>query len=156
MKKELKDQLTEGPFGSNACYEQSFEQDGQEIKTWLCFGSGFTTSTLMTEGSKVVQDLIATSPELYKDLLHTDSKKRVWAPATITLPEQGMVFLNGRNKKDWNWSAVKAVKITDEDRKTKNFPKEQTHKMDMANVQDFKQDSFMDALEVIGFYTYGQ
>ena len=85
------DQLVEGPFGSNACYEQSFEQQGQNIKTWLCFGSGFTTSTLMTEGSKVVQDLIETSPELYKDLLHTDKNKRVWAPATITLPEKGMV-----------------------------------------------------------------
>ena len=55
------DQLVEGPFGSNACYEQSFEQQGQNIKTWLCFGSGFTTSTLMTKGSKVVQDLIETS-----------------------------------------------------------------------------------------------
>ena len=62
--------------------------EGQNIKTWLCFGSGFTTSTLMTEGSKVVQDLIETSPELYKDLLHTDKNKRVWAPATITLPER--------------------------------------------------------------------
>ena len=25
------DQLVEGPFGSNACYEQSFEQQGQQI-----------------------------------------------------------------------------------------------------------------------------
>ena len=65
-----KDQLVEGPFGSNACYEQTFNNEGQEIKTWLCFGSGFTTSTLMTTGSKVVEDAIATSPELYKDLMH--------------------------------------------------------------------------------------
>lgn len=156
MKEEFKDKLVTGPFGSNACYEQVFEQDGQEVKTWLCFGSGFTTSTLMTEGSKLVQDMIATSPELYKDLLHTDDQKRVWAPATITLPEKGMVFLNGRNKEDWYWSAVKAVEITDKDRKTKNFPKGQTHKMDMANVQDFKRDSFMDALEIIGFYEQGK
>ena len=84
------DQLVEGPFGSNACYEQTFEQQGQEIKTWLCFGSGFTTSTLMTEGSKVVTDLLETSPELYKDLLHTDEQKRVWAPATISIPEKGI------------------------------------------------------------------
>ena len=91
------DQLVEGPFGSNACYEQSFEQEGKEIKTWLCFGSGFTTSTLMTEGSKVVQDLLETSPELYVDLLHTDKDKKVWAPATITLPEKGMVFLDRKS-----------------------------------------------------------
>ena len=147
-----KDKLVEGPFGSNACYEQTFNQDGKEIKTWLCFGSGFTTSTLMTEGSKIVNDLIETSPELYKDLLHTDKEKRVWAPATISLPEKGMVFLDGTSKEAWQWAAVKSIPITEEDRKVKQFPKDQTHKMDMQNIKHFGQKEFMDALEVIGFY----
>ena len=61
-----KDQLVEGPFGSNACYEQVFNHDGQDITTWLCFGSGFTTSTLMTQGSEVVSNAIATSPNCIK------------------------------------------------------------------------------------------
>jgi hypothetical protein len=146
------DQLVEGPFGSNACYEQSFEQQGQQIKTWLCFGSGFTTSTLMTEGSKVVNDLLETSPELYKDLLHIDKDKRVWAPATITLPEKGMVFLDGSSKEEWQWAAVRAITITEEDRKVKQFPSDQTHKMDMKNLKHFAQNNFMDALEYIDFY----
>jgi len=146
------DKLVEGPFGSNACYEQSFEQQGQQIKTWLCFGSGFTTSTLMTEGSKVVNDLIETSPELYKDLLHTDETKRVWAPATITLPEKGMVFLDGSSKKQWKWASVRSVLITKEERKTKNFPADQTHKMDMKNIKHYEQNDFMTALENIDFY----
>ena len=146
------DQLVEGPFGSNACYEQTFQQEGKEIKTWLCFGSGFTTSTLMTEGSKLVEDLIETSPELYKDLLYTDKEKRVWAPATITLPEKGMVFLDGSNKEDWKWASVKSIPITEEDRKTKKFPKEQTHKMDMKNIIHYPQNDFMTALENIDFY----
>lgn len=146
------DKLVEGPFGSNACYEQSFEQEGQEVKTWLCFGSGFTTSTLMTEGSKTVADLLETSPELYKALLHTDKNKRVWAPATISLPEKGMVFIDGVNKDEWNWAAVKAIPITKEDRKKKNFPKEQTHKMDMQNAEKYGKKDFMDALEYIGFF----
>ncbi len=146
------DQLVEGPFGSNACYEQTFEQQGQQIKTWLCFGSGFTTSTLMTEGSKVVNDLLETSPELYKDLLHIDKDKRVWAPATITLPEKGMVFLDGSSKEQWQWAAVRAIPITEEDRKVKQFPSDQTHKMDMKNLKHFAQNNFMDALEYIDFY----
>jgi len=146
------DKLVEGPFGSNACYEQSFEQDGQEIKTWLCFGSGFTTSTLMHEGSKTVSDLLETSPELYKDLLHTDKDKRVWAPSTISLPEKGMVFIDGVSKDEWNWAAVKAIKITEEERKTKKFPKDQTYKMDMQNAEKFGKKDFMDALEFIGFF----
>ena len=142
--------LVEGPFGSNACYEQSFEQDGQEIKTWLCFGSGFTTSTLMTEGSKTVADLLETSPELYKDLLHKDKENRIWAPATISLPKKGMVFVDGTTRDDWLWSSVLAVEIPKEE--LEKYPEGQTHRMDMKNAKKFQRKDFMDALEHIGFY----
>ena len=147
-----KDQLVEGPFGSNACYEQTFNQDNQEIRTWLCFGSGYTTSTLMTEGSKPVQDLLETSPELYKDLMHKDKEGRIWFPATITLPEKGMVFVDGTSTKDWQWSAVKAIPLTEEEIKSGKFPEGQTFKMDVKQAKKFGQKDFMDALEVIGFY----
>ena len=144
-----KDQLVEGPFGSNACYEQRFEHEGQVIKTWLCFGSGFTTSTLMTKGSPTVTTALETSPELYKDLMHEDKKGRVWLPATITLPEKGMVFIDGTNKKDWKWAAAKAIPLQEGDKK---ITENQTHKMDMKNVEYFEQKDFMDALETIGFF----
>ena len=147
-----KDQLVEGPFGSNACYEQTFQHEGQDIKTWLCFGSGFTTSTLMTKDSPAVNNAIETSPELYKDLLHVDQNNRVWAPATITLPEKGMVFLDGNSKENWQWAAVKSILITEEDRKIKEFPKDQTHKMDMKSIKHFGQRDFMDACDEIGFF----
>ena len=152
-----KDQLVEGPFGSNACYEQVITDgnDNTTITTWLCFGSGFSSSTLMTEGSKTVADLLETAPELHKDLIHIDDKKRVWAPATITIPEKGMVFVDGTSKEDWKWSAVKAIEITEEERKEKNFPEGQTHKMDMPNAKLYGKKDFMDALEHIGFYNVG-
>jgi|TARA_R110000796_G_scaffold3176_2_gene12170 hypothetical protein len=145
-----KDQLIEGPFGGNACYEQTFTNEGEEIKTWLCFGSGYSSSTLMKEGSKTLLNLIETSPELYKDLFFTDKNKYVWAPATISLPEKGMVFVDGKSKEDWNWSAAKATKIPDAD--LGKYPEGQTHKMDMPNAKSFKRNDFMDALEYIGFY----
>jgi hypothetical protein len=104
----------------------------------------------MTEGSKALQDLLETAPELYKDLLHTDEEKRVWFPATITLPEKGMVFLDGTSKDSWKWSASLAVELTQEEKK--KFPKDQTHKMDMVNNKQFEKNDFMDALEHIGFY----
>ena len=144
-----KDKLVEGPFGSNACYEQTFQQDGKDVTTWMCFGSGFTTSTLMTKGSDIVSNAIATAPELYKDLMFEDKNNRVWLPATITLPGKGMVFLDGTSKSKWKWAAVKAIPITEEDKK---IAKDQTHKMDMKNVKHFGQKDFMDALETIGFF----
>lgn len=143
------DQLVEGPFGSNACYEQSIQFEGKEIKTWLCFGSGFTTSTLMTKGSPTVQNAIETSPELYKELMYEDKNKQVWLPATITLPAKGMVFIDGTGKDDWKWAAVKAVTLQKEDKKVNN---DQTHKMDMANVKHFGQNDFMDAADHIGLF----
>ncbi len=148
----MKDKLVEGPFGSNACYEQIFEQDGEKITTWLCFGSGFTTSTLMTKGSKAVTDVLETSPELYKDLMFEDKDKRVWLPSIITLPEKGMVFVDGSTTKDWQWSAVKAIPLTEEEINSGKFPAGQTFKMDVKNAMKYSQKDFMDALEVIGFY----
>jgi hypothetical protein len=145
-----KDQLTTCKrCNGNACYEQNIDEN---TSTWLCMGCGFTTSTLMKEKGELVRNLIETSPELYKDLLFTDVDKMVWAPSTITLPNKGMVFLDGKNKDDWGWTAVQSIPITDEERKVKQFPKDQTHKMNMAELKSFKSDEFMDALEVIGFY----
>lgn len=147
-----KDTLVDGPFGSNACYEQTFEQDGKEIKTWMCFGSGFSTSTLMDKDSDLVKQTLESSPELYKDLMHVDKNNRAWFPATITLPGKGMVFADGTSKDKWEWAAVKAIPITEEDRKLKQYPSDQDFKMDMANAQKFGKGDFMDALEVIGFF----
>ena len=147
------DKLVEGPFGSNACYEQTFQQDGKDVTTWMCFGSGFTTSTLMEKDSPVVKNTLETSPELYKDLMHIDKNNRAWFPSTITLPGKGMVFADGTNKKNWKWAAVKAIELTKEEKDSGKFPKDQTFKMDMQNATLFDaHKGFMDALEVIGFY----
>lgn len=132
--------------GGNACYEQHIDENTQ---TWLCMGCGFTTSTVMKEGSKVVKDAIESAPELYKDLKFVADDNYVWLPATITLPGKGMVFIDGTNSKEWAWASVKAVELTEEDRK--KFP-DQSHKMDMSNVKHFGQKDFMDALENIGFF----
>ena len=147
-----KDQLVEGPFGSNACYEQSFEHEGKEVTTWLCFGSGFTTSTLMTKGSDIVAQAIETSPELYKDLMFEDKNDRIWLPATITLPEKGMVFLDGTDKKNWKWAGVKAIPLQEGD---KIVAEGQTHKMDMKNIKHYAEKDFMEAADFIGMFNVG-
>jgi len=144
------DKLTECKrCGGNACYEQAVDSN---TTTWMCMGCGFTTSTQLLEGSKLYKDTTETSPELYLDLIHIDDEKKAWVPATITLPGKGMVFIDGTSKSDWQWSAVKAIPITDEDRKLKKYPEGQTVKMDMQNASKFGQKQFMDALEVIGFF----
>lgn len=138
--------------GGNACYEQVLTPDEikDTITTWLCMGCGFTTSTLMTKGSKVVKDAIETAPELYKDLLFEDTSGNIWLPSTLTLPGKGMVFIDGVDKQNWKWAAAKAIEILEEEKS--KYPEGQTHKMDMQNIKHFNQKEFMDALEMIGFF----
>lgn len=133
--------------GGNACYEQ---QVSEEVTTNFCFGCGFSTSTLMTVNSRLLTETLDTSPSLYKDLMYTDDKNQVWFPATVTLPEKGMVFLDGTSKENWKWAAVKAVEITKEEKS--KFPKDQKYKMDTKNTQFFEQRDFMDALDAIHFF----
>lgn len=152
----MEDQLVECKrCGSNACYEQHINED---TTTWLCMGCGFTTSTLMTEGSATANQATSTLPELYKDLVYVDKDKLVWLPAVITLPDQGMVYLDGTSQEDWRWAAVKSIPLSKEDKKDKingrpKYPKGVNTKADMKNIKHFAQDNFMDALEVVGFYT---
>lgn len=133
--------------GSNACYEQHVDE---KVTTWLCMGCGFTTSTVMTEGSQPVKTAVESAPELYKDIVTKDEKGLMWLPSTITLPGQGMVFVDGTDKTNWKWAAVKATSILEEEKH--KYPDGQTYKMDMKNVQHFQERDFMDALEVIGFF----
>lgn len=141
--------------GGNACYEQVLTPDElkETITTWMCMGCGFTSSTIMLEDSKIYNDLLETSPELYKDLLFKDEDKHIWAPSTITIPGKGMVFLDGTDKDNWSWTAVRAAKITEQDRKEKEFPADQQYKMDMQNKKLFSKKDFMDAMEHIGFFS---
>lgn len=135
--------------GGNACYEQHIDEN---TKTWLCMGCGFSTSTVMTEGSAAVKNTLETSPELYKDLMYVDEDKHVWFPATITLPGKGMVFLDGVSKDNWLWSAVLSIDLSEKELASGKYPADQTIKMDMNNAAKFKQDDFMSALEAIGFF----
>jgi len=136
-------------FDSNACYETKITE---EVTSWMCFGCGFGTSTMMSEGSEAVANAIETAPELFKEIREAN-EGLVWFPSTITVPNAGMVFLDGTSKKDLYWSAVKSIPLSEEELKSEKFPAEQTTKMDMKNAKRFPSEKgFIDALDDIGFF----
>ena len=104
----------------------------------------------MVEGGDLVNKTLEVSPELYKDLMYVDESKKVWLPATVTLPNKGMVFLDGNSKYNWQWAAVNSIEILEEERA--KFPKGQTTKMDMKNIKHFEKEDFMEALDAIKFF----
>ena len=147
------DNLTTCPLCSgNACYEQVIQSmdNPEPIKTYLCFGCGLSSSTLMTEDSVYVKDTRETSPELYNDLSKIDKNGLVWFPATISIPAKGMVFADGVDNTNWSWKAAKAVRILKEEKE--KYPEGQEYRMDMKGAKAFGQKDFMDALEYIDFY----
>ena len=83
--------------------------------------------------------------------MHVDKEDYVWFPATITLPKQGMVFIDGTSTTDWKWTAVKAVKRTKKEKKALGR-RATDYKMDMENAKHFGPRDFMDALDEIGFF----
>jgi hypothetical protein len=148
----MTDNLNICPCGkSDACYEI---ENSPTIKTYSCFGCGYTTNSLMKEGEEFYEQQLEVLPELYKDVMFEDENGLKWMPTTINVPTQGMVFYNGTNSQDAKWAGVKAVEVTEEEKEKypiKNKPGQfYTHRMDMSTMKAFEKHEFIDALEYIG------
>ena len=148
----MNDNLNTCPCGkSDACYTI---ENTPEIKTYSCFGCGFTSNTLMKEGEEFFEQQVEVLPELYKDVMFEDENGLKWFPTTISLPTQGMVFYNGINKENAKWAAVKAVEVKEEEKEKypiKGKPNQfHTHRMDMTTMKEFEHNEFIDALSYVG------
>lgn len=137
--------------GSDACYVQEINS---ELKNYFCYGCGFLTNSLMTGGSDFLAQQVEILPELYKDLFYTDDKGKVWMPTMVNEPTKGMIFANGATKEDWRWTAVKAVAVSEEEKKKYPIPGKKgqyyTWRMDMTTQRHYMEKDFMEALDYIG------
>ena len=147
-KKELKDKLEECPkCGCDGCYVIPINETKN---SYFCWGCGFQTNDLMKEGEFDFALYEETLPELYKDIKFVDSESRVWYPATVNLEAKGTVFLNGKSKDAVEWSAIKAVELTTEE-KTQPKYKNSAYKSDPKSLKSFGED-FLEALDYISFF----
>jgi len=138
----------------DACYTQRVTAD---VVIRQCLSCGFQTTSIMIVGNEFYDLQMESLPELYKDLMWTDPETReIWMPQTVNLPQKGMVFANGPSKDNWKWSAVKAVPVTEEDKKKYPIPgkKDQYYefRMDMTTRKDFEEKDFIEGLDHIGIF----
>lgn len=134
--------------GSDACYVQEVNQD---VKLHFCYGCGFQANTAMKRDSEFLQQQMEVLPELYKELLGEDENGTIWMPSVVNLPDKGMVFADGPNGQQWQWAAVKATLMSeDEKTKFKEKGKEYDYKMDMTTLKHFSEREFIEALTYIG------
>jgi len=135
---------------SDICY---VTENSPTIKTYSCFGCGYTTNSLMKEGEEFYTQQLEVLPDLYKDVIFKASDDLVWMPTTINVPQSGMVFYNGSNAENAKWAAVRAVEVKDEEKE--KYPikgkKGEYYKwrMDMTTLKSFERTEFIKALEYI-------
>lgn len=143
--------------GSDACYVQEVNQD---IKTYQCYGCGFVTNSLMKQGEQFFEEQMEILPNLYKELMGEDEDGKIWMPTTINLPNKGMVFANGPDSNSWNWAAVKAVPVTEEEKEKYPIPGKEGEyyewRMDMSTLQEYPEGDFIEALDYIGVFSGDQ
>lgn len=136
--------------GSDACYVQEVNEN---IKNYMCYGCGFISNTLYKRGEELFEQMIETLPEIYKVLMvEEEDTGQIWVPSYIKVEDKGMVFANGRFAHHWNWTGVKAARVTEEE-KEKFKKKDGTYhqwKMDMSTMKGFVERDFMEALDYIG------
>src|SRR5574344_311275 len=134
--------------GSGLCYAQRI---GNE-ETWMCLACGYTSTTLMKAGSETEKKVTAKQPKLYREQLRfVDINGYVWYPAVLTVPDKGMVYIDGSTPEDWQWTATPMREITFKERRMKKF-KGQKYVADIAKTQHFGKEGFAEAALAIGLY----
>jgi hypothetical protein len=123
-------------------------------KAYVCFNCGFQTNDLMREGEFDFEQYEEEMPELFKDIKYVDEEGRVWYPNVINIEGKGTVFPNGASKDDWQWSAIKSILLTDEEKESPKF-KGKIFKSDSKTLENFDQDYFA-ACDYIGMFDINQ
>lgn len=116
-------------------------------KSYLCLGCGYQSSDLLVQGEYDTEEYESQLAELYKALKRVDSKNRVWYPSVVNIQDKGTVFANGTSVEDWQWSAIKNIPLTEEEKQKPIF-KNKTHKSDSSSLKNFGND-YLSALEYI-------
>ena len=127
--------------------EMCYEYHNPHYIQWMCFNCGYGSTSHMVKDSDFVKSSKEVLPELIKDLEFTDENDFVWYPSTINVPEKGILFPNGNNKDNWMWAVAPLTLIKKEEKS--RFPKKQTHKVDLNNMQYFPREEFARAVTTL-------
>ena len=133
--------------GCDGCYVTPINETRNN---YFCWGCGFQTNDLMVEGEFDFVQYEETLPELYKDIKYVDDQKRVWYPISINITEKGTVFLSGKSVEEVQWSAIKVVPLSEEEKKQPKY-KGLTYKSDAKSMKNFGND-FIEACDYIGVF----
>lgn len=134
--------------GSEMCYSTKISDTAW---AYNCAGCGFTANDLIKDGEYDVETFEEALPELYKDLKFIGESGKAWYPLVLN-DEGGVVFVNGTDKDNWAWSAIKNRPLTEEEQQVYiNEDKEVPEfKSDSNTLKSFGKLGFLEALNYVG------
>ncbi len=132
--------------GGDACYVTEINDS---IKTYYCFGCGFTSNSLMKVGSEFLEEQLKEGylPSLYKELSGEADNGLVYMPTYVNEEGVGTIYAYGNSSSNWKWCASKHIETTEEEKLKLKGAK---YKVDNSSTKYFEQKEFMDALEYLG------
>jgi len=132
---------------SEMCYTVEIQPN---MWAYNCAGCGFTANDFITEDEYDVEKFEETMPELYKDLKYVDNKSRVWYPMVIQ-NEEGIVFIDGKDKDNWGWGSIKNRPLTEEEKQLyiKEDKEVPPFKSDSTTLKHFGMSGFLNAVNYI-------
>jgi len=134
--------------GGDLCYKQEVTED---LSIYHCMGCGFITNTIFKKDNEFFKEQWEVLPELYKDLAFEDSEGLIWIPNTINIPNQCIIFVEGKDISEWGWCAVKMIPVLEEEKEKFKQPDGSyaTHKSDISNMKMFNRTDYMEALDYL-------
>lgn len=143
--------LVECPHcGSTLCYAQRDEKTGVEV--YSCLSCGYSSTNQLKNGSEQEKAFSEKQPQLYRDLKFVDKDGYAWYPSVLTVPEKGMVFIDGTSKEDWEWASSKFVRLTRQQKRARKRAKLPDKDFVMGPVQKFGQNGYIEAVASVGSF----
>lgn len=142
------------PIDGNPDYCFQSEDAKTGITSYLDYGTGYTSNSLLIIGSDYVDEAEVNQPKLVTELRKSDELRNlIWYPSVINIPLKGMIFPMG-TVDDWTWEVMKVRDVTEEEKEKYPIP-EQEGKffktiLDVKGKKNFSRDKFIDALKEIG------
>lgn len=121
-------------------------------KRYFCWNCGFNTTDFMREGEFDFEEIELAMPQLYIDLKSTDREGRVWYPSTISFPDKGTVFINGKSMYEWEWAGILAKELSPEEQELPVYKgRKIKYISDPTTLKHFGTD-FIEAADYVGIF----
>ena len=131
-----------------------FSYTEKDITSYLCLSCGYTSNSLLKQGSDSLKEVMITTPQIVKDLQIYDFTREIyWIPTVINMGDRGIIYPEGTTD-NWKWRYAKVVDVPEVNQKDFPIPDKDgeyyTTMLDVENAEIFGSTEFLKACKAMG------